>query len=340
MKSFRPVPSSPAEPSSVTPAGSEPVECLLSVVIPTFQAPALAITAAEALLPIPAWAEVILVDDASGDDTVARVRETCPDVVAIELEQNLGFGGAVNTGFQAARGRYLATVNNDVVASWDSLAVVVAHLENKPNAGAAAPGLSGATGEHQRVAFNFPMPLHQKLLRGRNRLPHRAASPYPVDYAKGACVLFRRTALEQVGLFDQQYWMFAEEIDLFRRLADAGWQTWVVPQAAVVHGEGQTTRNHPDRKTSTKFRTQSYRSMCRYWDKHHSWLDRLVMRGEMMARVAGRIVGATFSAVLKRNDPWWIGEHARCLMVLLRRWPSQPDEPRLEPRDSARATRE
>jgi GT2 family glycosyltransferase len=301
------------------------------VVIPTFRAPELAVACVAALSPIPEWGEVIVVDDASGDDTIARVAESYPAVAAIQLERNLGFGGAVNAGFEAANAPYLAAVNNDVHVDWDTLAAVAAHLDSEPAAGAASPGLVGAKGERQRVGFGFPRAFYRKLLGRRHRPPQQPTSPYPVDYAKGACVLFRRTALEQVGLFDQQYWMFAEEIDLSKRLADAGWQTWVVPQVSAEHHSGRTTRNHPDRELSSRFRTQSYRSLCRYWNKHCSPLDRLALRGETALRVAGRIVVALYRAALRRGDAWWVGEHCRCFAVLLHRWPSHPYEPRLRP---------
>ena len=173
----------------------------------------------------------------------------------------------------------------------------------------------------------FPQTFYRRLWRGR--LPESATEPYRADYTKGACVVFRRAALEQVGLFDQQYWMFAEEMDLFRRLADAGWEAWVVPDAVAVHGEGRTTRNHPDRTQSSRFRVHSYKSLCRFWRKHYALPDRLLLRAEMIARVKLRLGGAMARAAVGRGDPWWVGEHLRCLAALCRPWPNQPDEPRL-----------
>jgi len=313
-----------------------PQGCRLSVVVPTYRAPDLAVSSVAGLLPVPSWAELLVVDDGSNDETAARVRERFPQIEVIELMKNRGFGGAVNAGFLRAHGRFLATLNNDARGSWEGFARVVDVLDAKPTAGAAAPALVDDDGGSQRVAFSFPSPLPARLLR-LLRAPgsERQDEPYRTDYAKGACVVFRREALEQVGLFDEQYWMFAEEIDLFRRLAGAGWETWVVPAATVEHSGGRTTRNHPDRRESSRYRQQSYRSICRYWAKHHSVAGAAVLRAELIARVAARIVGATGAAAIGRGDRWWIGEHVRCLGVLLSHWPSEPKEPELPRRQGA-----
>lgn len=307
-------------------------DILLSVVIPTFRAADLALQAVSALGPIPDWGELLVVDDGSGDDTVDRLHRRCPHVTVVALAENRGFGGAVNAGFLRARGRFLATLNNDARTSWQDLRHLVEFFDDEPRAGAAAPALRSADGSSQRVAFNFPAPAPAKLLRRSRLATPRGPSPWRVDYAKGACVAFRRSALEQVGLFDEQYWMFAEEIDLFRRLADAGWEAWIVPEAVVTHASGLSTRNHPDRDVSSRYRVHSYKSMCRYWSKHHGPLGALAMRAEMVARTTWRATVAAGRALTGRGDPWWIGEHLRCTAVLLRRWPNHPIEPRLPDR--------
>ena len=304
--------------------------CRLSVVIPAYRGTEFTHAAVASLWPVPEDAELLVVDDGSSDGTAERLRSAFPDVEVIALERNRGFGGAVNAGFIKAHGEYLATLNNDARTTWADLDHVVALLEREAAAGAAAPALRDDVGRPQKVAFRFPAPAHAKLLRRlREGRTKRGAGARPIDYVKGACVVFRRAALEQVGLFDEQYWMFAEEIDLFRRLATGGWQTWVVPDATATHGGGRTTRNHPDRSEASRFRVHSYKSMCRYWSKHHGPLDRLVLRLELAARLGMRVVGAAVDSVTGRADPWWTGEHLRCLAVLFQRWPNEPREPQL-----------
>ena len=312
---------------------SRPGESIrVSVVVPTYRAPDLVLEAVGSLLPVPPEGEVIVVDDGSGDDTAQLVRERFPSVRVIVLDQNRGFGGAVNAGFLAARGEYLATLNNDARAHWPAFSELARFLDDHPQAAAVAPALVGTDGCSQRVAFSFPRPPWARMLyRVRHSRRVGDSAPYTTEYVKGACVLFRRAALEQVGLFDEQFWMFAEELDLFRRLANAGWQTWVLPQLRVVHRGGTTTRNHPDRKESSRYRQQSYASICRYYAKHHAAPVAWILRAELAVRVLGRLGCECARLLVGRGDPWWVAEHGRCLRTLVRRWPSRPRERKLQP---------
>jgi len=312
----------------------------LSVVIPTWNAADLVLKAVGHLQQPGAsqGGELIVVDDGSTDDTAGRVRQQFPAVVVLEQGANRGFGAAVNAGFQAARGSYLGTVNNDVVVSWSTLRELVSFLEENPEAAAAAPRIRDPTGERQRVVFDFPRPpwdlLARRLDRRRRRTKAQtmeSADPVRSEYLRGACVVFRRAALEEVGLFDEQFFMFAEELDLFRRLDGAGWTSWVVPRIVAEHAGGQSSRAHQDRTVSSRFRRLSYRSMCRYYHKHHVWPVAMVMRAVLAVRVSGRLARAVLDSARGRADAWWIGEHARCVTTVMQPATSNPVEPRLFP---------
>ena len=251
---------------------------LLSVVIPTWNAVELAATTLEGLVRggVPAWGELIVVDDGSDDDTTGKLSQRFPEILVLRHEHNRGFGAAVNTGFSRATGRYLGTVNNDVSVTWTCLEGIVRFLEDQADGGAASPLIVDAAGVCRRVGFDFPRTPWQLVARrlsrrisGRHGSNTASVAPYVSEYLSGACVVFRRAALEEVGLFDEQYHMFAEEIDLFRRLSRGGWTAWVLPSERAAHYEGRTTRNHPDPATAAKFRLQSYRSICIYYSKHH-----------------------------------------------------------------------
>ena len=142
-------------------------------------------------------------------------------------------------------------------------------------------------------------------------------------------MVFRRSALEQAGLFDEQFHMFAEEIDLFRRLARAGWQTWVVPAATATHLAGSSTRNHSDPATASRFRRQSYRSICLYYQKHHSWATAAVLRGLLAARVMLRLVGSLLPPFHRSGPRRGPGEHLGYLAAVLKPCVSRPVEPSL-----------
>lgn len=298
----------------------------ISTVIPTYRAPELAVRVAEGLCPVPRWGELIVVDDGSGDHTAERVHERTPDATVLCLPRNRGFGGATNAGFVAARGRFLVTLNNDALAGWEDIARLADFLEDHPAAAAVAPALEDEQGRRQRVAFTFPRGVWGFLQRRRQARAISDSVPFRTEYTKGACVVFRRSALREVGLFDEQFWMFAEELDLFRRLDRAGWETWIDPRVCIFHEGGVTTRNHPDRAQSSRFRQQSYLSICRYYAKHHAWLMALWLRAEMAVRVFGRLLAEAVRLIIGRGDRWWLREHARCLVALGRPVRSEPRE--------------
>lgn len=315
----------------------EPV-VTLSVVIPTYRAQDLVTRTAGALANVPPDCELLVVDDGTAPGSAAELQTAIPHATVIGLDTNRGFGGAVNAGFQAAAGDYLATLNNDATTTWEDLRVLAEFLGDNPRVCAVAPAIVDTNGQPAAVAFRFPRPLWAQLPRLAETLAARrptnapavGAEPRRVEYVKGACVVFRREALAHVGLFDEQFWMFAEEIDLFRRCANADWETWVVPAAKIEHDGGATTRNHPDRVESSRYRQQSYRSICRYFAKHHAAPVRLWLRFELVVRVLGRLLAEAIRVPLGRGDSWWVAEHWRCLKVLLSRQPSSPREARLE----------
>ncbi len=308
----------------------------LSVVIPTWNAVDLVSEALEHLTKdgCPPWAELIVVDDGSKDETAGLIRSRFGAVQVIEHGVNRGFGAAVNTGFRAAKGGFLSAVNNDARVSWDCLERLVRFLQEHHGAGAAAPLILDGAGRGQRVGFDFPRPPWQRPLRLARRSatarPEGGAdAPYEAEYVRGACVVFRRAALDQAGLFDEQFHMFAEEIDLFRRLARVGWHAWVVPEATATHLAGVSTRNHSDPVVASRFRRQSYRSICLYYRKHHNWATAAVLRGLLAARVSLRLVGSLLPTALRSGPRRSSAEHIACLAVVLRPCRSRPIEPSL-----------
>jgi GT2 family glycosyltransferase len=311
-------------------------------VIPTWNRADLIVAALRHLLGegTPVWAEVLVVDDASTDETAARVAAAFPTVRLIVRETNAGFGAAVNTGFQAARGDYLATINNDVLVTWESLDALVAFLEGAPGAAAASPRIRNSEGTWQQTGFSFPQgpPGWVRAWASRYRAPGATMSTWAAeqaDYLRGACLVFRREALEQVGLFDEQFFMFAEELDLFRRLSSRGWSAWVVPEAVAEHRGGQSSRGHEDRAISSRFRRMSYRSMSVYYRKHHAWPSATLLRGVLAARVSGRLLRSLLLSVGRPDERWWVREHAGCLLNAVRPCTSSPREPRLASRQAA-----
>jgi len=243
---------------------------------------------AASLAAAPLAAETFVVDNGSSDGSPALVRERFPWVHLIANDRNRGFTAANNQALRLARGRHLLLLNSDAEPLGGALAALVRFLDEHPRAGACGPELLNPDGSHQSSRRRFPtlatalvesttlqrfVPARHPLLRRYYALDlpdHRAA---PVDWVVGACLVVRRRAAEQVGLLDEGFFMYSEELDWCRRLRSAGWEVWYVPSARVVHhGGGSSGRDLLHRHR------YFHESKCRYFAKYHGRLTGTVLR--------------------------------------------------------------
>jgi GT2 family glycosyltransferase len=186
--------------------------------------------------------DIIVVDNASSDGTVEFVRTHFPTVRLLELAENIGYGAACNEGSRAARTPLVLLLNPDAWPVADGLERLVECAQRR-ELGAVAPQLHDPDGRPQPSQIGFPTRwwLGTPALtsaRASRRRPLTSGAGFLV----GAALLVRRDALEQVGGFDGGFFMFYEEVDLCRRLLDAGWQLGVCEEASFVHVGGTTTR--------------------------------------------------------------------------------------------------
>lgn len=197
--------------------------------------------------------EVWVVDNASADGSVQMVRERFPQVRLIENAENVGFARANNQAIQGSTGRYLLLLNSDTVAQPDALYNMVQFMEEHPQAGVVGPKLLNPDGSFQASYARFPTFLTELLLiTGLARLitgpyapspcPKPREAAQPVDWAAGAALLVRRSAIEQVGLLDEGYFLYSEEADLCWRLWQGEWEVWYLPDVAITHCAGASTR--------------------------------------------------------------------------------------------------
>ena len=200
-------------------------------------------------------AEVIVVDNASTDDSVSMLAEAFPWVQVIANRQNLGFTKANNQGLAASRGRYVLFLNPDTEAAPQAVSQMLAYAEAHPDVGVLGPQLRYGDGSVQSSRRRFPTLatffLESTVLQRpwpRNRVldryfvldkPDDAISQ--VDWVVGACMLVRRAVLDAIGGFDEGFFMYSEELDLCHRAVDAGWQVVYFPQAVVTHYEGKSS---------------------------------------------------------------------------------------------------
>jgi len=186
--------------------------------------------------------EVIILDNASSDGSATMVHNRHPGLKLIESRRNLGFAGGVNAALQQASGNTLLLLNPDIEIVGDALSRLHACLTDIPFVAAIAPQLRYSDGTPQGSWGVFPS-IRQELpwLRNADRVPLILTvggwEILSVDWAKGACLMIRREAWEQVGILDEDYWLYTEEADWCYRARQLGWTIAVLPEAQVVHVE-------------------------------------------------------------------------------------------------------
>jgi GT2 family glycosyltransferase len=250
-------------------------------------------------------------DNASEDGSADAVRERFPEVRVIAQSHRAGFGANHNTVIRATTGRYIYVLNEDTTAGDWGFEALTAYLDAHPRVAALGPRLVYPDGRLQDSAWRFPTPAVSALgLATLGRLgvtQSRGNTPRAVDWVMGAAVVLRRAALDEVGLFDESFFLYSEEVDLQTRLHRAGWEVHYFPRATVVHHESQFSADIPDRRIN-----EMWRSRHRYWRKHHSGpgarFAALATGAQYAARAAlspvARDAGAGARMRLHARDSW------------------------------------
>lgn len=244
-------------------------------------------------------AEVWVVDNASGDGSAELVGERFPWVRLIASEENLGFGAAVNLVAERTATEWLAPANADVRLVPGALRAMVEEGARHPEAGAIAPRLVLPDGATQTSVHPFPsLPFTLAYLAGLTRLSLAAARHWrvgrgfdpelaqEVPWAVGAFLLVRRAAWDQVGGFDPEQWMYAEDLDLGWRLARAGWRTRYLPAARVTHDESAATTRAWGAERYDRWHLSTYRWLARRRGGSYARLIATVNVGGFLGRAA------------------------------------------------------
>jgi N-acetylglucosaminyl-diphospho-decaprenol L-rhamnosyltransferase len=242
-------------------------------------------------------AEVIVVDNASNDGSTAMLEAVFPWVRLVASPENRGFAGGNNLAIPLSRGRYVLFLNPDTEVLGNALAAMVACMKDHPEIGVLGPELRYGDGSRQSSRRRFPtfgMALFESTpLAWRwpdntwARRYHMDDVPVPgadpgevqvVDWVVGAALLVRREALEQVGGFDEGYFMYSEELDWCRRAKTANWQAAYFSGAQVVHHEGKSSEQGIAAR-HIRFQT----SKVRYFRKVHGVLTAWVLQTSILA---------------------------------------------------------
>jgi GT2 family glycosyltransferase len=236
--------------------------------------------------------EVLIVDNNSTDGSPEMVEAEFPRVRMIRSAVNLGFGAANNLAIEAAKGRYVVLLNSDAFLGPGSLRMAIGRMDESPNVALAGGQLTGRDLSWQPSARMFPSPitdffvmtgLAAKFPKSRifgyfDRTWADPTQPSEVDWVPGAFSIVRANVLAKVGSFDPRFFLYSEEVDLCRRIKNAGYQIWYWPDIRVVHIGGQSSRKLEDldfSQSGAQVTRWRMRSMLLYYRKHHGamvWL--------------------------------------------------------------------
>lgn len=244
---------------------------------------------------------VVVVDNASTDGSLEMVRRDFPAVRLIANGENRGFAAATNQGLEAvcAEADFILLLNPDAWLYPGAAEELARFLVAHPRVGVVGARLLYPDGRPQEGAWRFPtllmaffdlFPPHGPLvgrlqssfLNGRYQ-EEREDVPFPIDHPLGAAMMIRRETLAEVGLFDEDYWMYAEEVDWCRRCHAAGWAIWQVPAARVVHVGGASSSQFRGRSFVALHRSR-LRFVLKWGDaRHRRWYGRIIRAGMVWA---------------------------------------------------------
>ena len=229
--------------------------------------------------------EIIVVDNHSRDGSVDYLSKI-EGVRIIESGHNLGFSKANNIAIRQSTAEYVLMLNPDTIVAEDAIRMIIDFADSHPQAGGIGVRMHndwGTTARESRRGLPSPMTSFYKIIGLSKRLPqHRKYgryymgwlpwdSPSRIEVVSGACFLVRRKALDEVGLMDEDYFMYGEDIDLSYRLLKGGWENWFVP-ADIIHYKGESTQ-----KTSFNYVHVFYNAMLIFMRKHYSHLSWLII---------------------------------------------------------------
>jgi N-acetylglucosaminyl-diphospho-decaprenol L-rhamnosyltransferase len=241
--------------------------------------------------------EIIVVDNASPAGDAALLEQEFPHITLIKSSQNLGFAGANNLGFRYSTGKYVLFLNPDAKLVGSAINLMVQGIRSLPDVGILGCKLLNTDLSIQTSCIQtFPTILNQLLdsdwlrlrwpksrLWGTGPLFSNSAKPAQVEVISGACMLVRRAVFEQVGLFTEDYFMYAEDLDLCYKAERAGYSNYYLGTATVIHYGGKSS----NREWAIQMKWKSIAHFCK---KRRGNLYALIFRIAMASAAAARIL--------------------------------------------------
>lgn len=235
--------------------------------------------------------EIIVCDNASTDGTDMMVKKEFPSVMFIQNGGNVGFAAGNNPGIRKASGRYVLLLNSDTEVPEHTIATMVKFMDEHARAGASTCKLMLMDGSMDPACHRgFPTPWngftyyaklerlfpHSHLFSGYHQGYKDLSKPHEVDSISGAFFLVRKEVIDQIGMLDESYFMYAEDIDWAYRIKQGGWQIWFNPTVTILHKKKQSGRSNANRerriKTQTLFITCNRLFYTKHYEKKYPWI--------------------------------------------------------------------
>jgi GT2 family glycosyltransferase len=255
--------------------------------------------------------EVLVVDNASADGSAEMIESEYPWVKLIKSRENLGFSKGNNVAIRQCQGRYIALVNPDVIVFPGCLDALADFLDQNPKVGNVGPRVFNPDMSMQSTCRRFPTLWNNfcsatglatkfknsQFFAGEHMFYFPHDRTLTVDVLVGCFSMIRRETFNEVGLLDEDLFMYGDDVDWCRRAWNAGWQVVFYPGGQAIHDRGKTTAPYP-----VRFAVAQQRSVLHYWSKHHGFWGVLGIRAIMLFHHALRYsVAAAFGVVRPRQ---------------------------------------
>jgi GT2 family glycosyltransferase len=225
--------------------------------------------------------EVLVVDNASSDDSIEMIETKFPWAKLIKSPENLGFSKGNNVAIRQAQGRYIALVNPDVIVFPGCLDALADFLDQNPKVGNVGPRVLNPDMSMQSTCRRFPTLWNNfcsasglssrfknsRFFAGEHMFYFQHDRTLAVDVLVGCFSMIRCEAFDAVGLLDEGLFMYGDDVDWCRRARNAGWEVSFYPGAQAIHDRGKITAPYP-----VRFAVAQQRSVLHYWSKHHGFL--------------------------------------------------------------------
>lgn len=248
--------------------------------------------------------EVILIDNNSRDDSVEAIQQHYPQVHLIANSENTGFSRANNQGMKVAQGRYILLLNSDTVVQPDTFDIMLRFMDEHPEVGVSGCKVvlpDGTLDKACKRGFPTPSATFYYVSRLTKLFPHNPHinayhrgdldedEPSPIDCLVGAFMLVRREAIDQVGMLDETFFMYGEDIDWCYRIQQAGWINYYYPKTKITHYKKASSRNKPY-KITYEFHRAIYVLYNKHFRKQYPWWVNGLMYTGMTAKLSAAML--------------------------------------------------